>query len=165
MKKETVVAGKKNSKPATIKITEDTICIVSFNLPGAFKDRQSNANTKEEIRKMKLSPFLDENKKGRFICSGYGMEGRKLDPKAPLPKNFYLGSKVYNPPTYHTCYERRTYNSESLAYLSSIDARPYNINKKIWDNMSIVNRLEAQFAIDAKSVNPIDPSFTFEFVN
>lgn len=165
------VAEKKDSNPAAnqavtdVKITEDTVCIVNFVLAGAFANRQSNAATKEEIRLMKLSPFLDENKKGRFICSGYGMPGRKLKPDEKLPKNFYMGSKEYKPCSYHKCYERRVYSAESLMFLSSLDGKPYQVGKKQWESMRVYDRLAMQFAIEANSLNFINPGFTFEFVN
>ena len=169
MKKQESVVVRKNSNPTTteskVQITEDTICIVSFNVPGAFKERQSNANSKEEILKMKMSPILDENKKGRFICSRYGAPGRKLAPGESLPANYYVGSKEYKPYSVQTCTQRRVYTSESLEYLSSLDAKPYNIGRNQWLALSVKDRLEMQFAIDASSVNPINPSFTFEFVN
>ena len=166
-----IAAEKKDSKPAAnqpvtdIKITEDTVCVVNFVLPGAFADRQSNANTKEEIRLMKMSPFLDENRKGRFICTGYGIPGRKLKPDEKLPKNFYLGPKEYKPCRYHKCYERRVYNADSLQYLSSLDGKPYHVGKKQWESMKVYDRLAMQFAIEANSMNFINPGFTFEFVN
>lgn len=171
MRKKKIATVKKDSKsvadqPVTdVQITEDTTCVVNFNLAGAFADRQSNANTKEEIRKMKASPILDENRKGRFICSRYGAPGRKLRPDEPLPKNFYVGSKEYKPCKFHKCTLRRVYNSESLLYLSSLDARPYNVGKKQWENMTIHDRLVFQFASEANSMNFINPGFTFEFVN
>ena len=171
MKKEKPAVRKKESKPAAlpvveeIKITEDTICVVTFNLTGAFKERQSNANTKEEIRKMLMSPFLDKNKKGRFICTGYNMPGRKLKEEEPLPRNYYEGPKVYKPFTYHKCTQRRVFNADSLLYLSSLEARPYNVNKKQWEGMSVKDRLAMQFSIEANSMNFVNPGFTFEFVN
>lgn len=171
MKKEKPAVRKKESKPAAlpvveeVKITEDTICIVTFNLLGAFKERQSNANTKEEIRKMKLSPILDENKKGRFICHAYGAPGRKLKPEEPLPRNYYVGPKVYKPYSEYKCTQRRVYSANALEGLSSPEVRPFRIGKKQWDTMSIKDRLMTQFAIDASSMNPINPGFTFEFVN
>lgn len=170
MKKEKSAVETKNSTPAApsvekIKITEDTVCVVTFNLAGAFKERQSNANTKEEIRKMKMSPFLDKNKKGRFICTGYGVPGRKLRDDESLPKNYYEGPKEYKPCTYHKCVQRKVFNSESLLYFSSLEARPYNVNKKQWEGMSIRERLMMQFFIEANSLNLINPGFTCEFVN
>lgn len=170
MKKEKLAVRKKDSNSTAsvieeINITGDTICIVTFNLPGAFKERQSNANTKEEICKMKLSPILDENRKGRFICSGYNMPGRKLKDGEPLPKNYYEGPKVYKPCVYHKCTQRRVFNADSLLYLSSLEARPYNVNKKQWEGMSVKDRLAMQFSIEANSMNFINPGFTFEFVN
>ena len=171
MKKSNFANGKKNSKPLAsvskqeVQITDETICVVSFNLAGAFKDRQSNAGTKEEIRKMLASPFIETNKKGRFVCAGYGLPGRKMEANEPLPKNYYEGSKTYKPCTYHKCTQRRVYNSESLRYLSSTEARPFGFTKGQWENMSIVERLTAQFASEATSMNYINPGFTFEFVN
>lgn len=171
MKTKKLAVEKKNSTlpadptVADVKITEDTCCVVTFNLAGRYKDRQSNANTKEEIRKMKASPILDENKKGRFICARYHSEGRKLEPDEPLPKTFYEGSKEYKPCYFHKCYQRRTYNAESLLYLSSPEARPYNIGKKQWEDMSVRDRLEVQFTIEALSMNSINPGITYEFIN
>lgn len=150
---------------ADFKPTEDTICIVNFALAGAFKERQSNAATKEEIQKMLRSPFIEENKKGRFVCAGYGLPGRKLNPGEPLPKNYYEGSKEYKPCTYHKCYQRRVYNSLAVAYLSSEEARPSYIGRKAWENMSVPERLSVQFAAEAASMNSINPGFSFEFVN
>ena len=164
-------AEKKNSTPVVnqpvtdVKITENTVCVVNFVLAGSFADRQSNASTKEEIRRMQTSPFLDENKKGRFICAGYGLPGRKLKPEEKLPKNFYLGQKDYKPCRYHKCYERRVYNSDALAYLSSLDGKPYQIGKKQWEGMTVCERLQLQFSIDACSMNSINPGFTFEFIS
>lgn len=157
----------KNSNPSAsiTRINEDTFCVVNFMLPGAFAKRNSNANTKEEIKKMKMSPILDENKKGRFICPTYGAPGRKLQPGEPLPKHFYVGPKHYNPATYHTCALRRVYHSEALQALSSDEARPYGYTKKQWDTMGVYNRLSAQFKIDAEELFPGNPSVTFEFVN
>lgn len=171
MRKKKIATVQKNSKPVAsqtvtgVQITEDTTCIVNFNLAGAFADRQSNAGTKEEISKMKTSPVLDENKKGRFICAKYGVPGRKLNPNEPLPKNFYVGSKGYKPCTFHKCTLRRVYNSESLLYLSSVEACPSNIRRKQWENMTVYERLVSQFTSEANSMNFINPGFTFEFVN
>ena len=171
MKKKKIVTVQKNSKPVAeqtvtvVQITEDTTCIVNFNLAGAFKNRQSNAGTKEEIHKMKSSPILDENRKGRFICTSYNTPGRKLRPNEPLPKSFFVGSRGYKPCTFHKCTLRRVYNSESLLYLSSIEACPSNIRRKQWENMTVYERLISQFTSEANSMNFINPGFTFEFVN
>lgn len=174
MKKAKIAVGKKNSKPAAaqtvteIKITEDTTCVVTYVLPGAFASRQSNASTKEEIWKMKLSPFIEENKKGIFLCAYPGAKGRKLDSNRTITEqvpNYYTGSTEYKPCKYHKCYKRQVYSAESLSYLSSEEARPFGFTKKQWDDMSIKARLEAQFAIDAVSLNSINPGFKFEFVN
>ena len=169
MKKSKIATKKKDSilvvPVSEIQITEDTTCVVNYALLGAFKERQSNASSKEEIWKMKASPILDENKKGRFICAHYGAPGRKLRPDEALPKNFYMGSKEYKPYSVATCYQRRTYSSESLLYLSSEEARPFGVTKKAWEMMSTNDRLRMQFAIEAASVNPVEPSFNFEFVN
>lgn len=161
----------KNSKQVAqvaepdVKITEDTTCIVNFRLLGSFSLRQSNAGKKEEIQKILKSPFLEENKKGRFICSGYGAPGRKLKDDEALPKNFYKSDKEYKPFSYHECSQRRAYSSEALQFLCSDEGRPYSIKKSVWDSLSKKEKLQAQFAIDAAELNPICPGFSFEFVN
>lgn len=170
MKKEKSAVRKNNSNPAApvieeIKITEDTLCVVTFNLLGAFKKRESNANTKEEVRKMKASPILDENKKGRFLCNSYNSPGRKLKEGEKLPKTYYVGSTTYNPYSEYKCSQRRVYSADSLAVLVSSEMRPFNFKKSQWENMSIKDRLMEQFSIDAATLNPVSPGFSFEFVN
>ena len=154
----------KNSNDKVSVITDETTCIVTFNLAGAFKERQSNANTREEVNKMKASPIIEENHKGRFVCSRVGAPGRKLRPDEPLPRNYFSGPTEYKPCRYHKCYLKRIYNPDAVQYLSSLDARPKNINKSRWENMTEIERLQWQFSIDANAMNSINPGFTFELV-
>jgi len=145
--------------------TDDTTCVVNFELSGKFHSRQSNASSKTEKSKMLLSPILDENRKGRFICTSFGAPGRKLGDKEPLPKLYFTSNSEYKPYITYVCTQRRVYNNDALRYLGSDGARPFNIKKPAWDAMKFQARLMAQFAIDATELNPSNPSFTFEFVN
>lgn len=153
MAKKKTSNKQKNSKPVTqenstpktketVKFTPETTVQVTFFEKGIII-KKSNANSKEEIQKMKVSPTVDLEKKRVLMTDRRSgkVYWSPVTGQFPL-KYFYQGSKHYNEPKYREVSQKVIWNSYCVQYFTSDEGKPIGY-KGNWKKMGKVERLKA----------------------
>lgn len=114
-------------------IKKSTKVLLTYEMEGRLGTTVSNANSKEEIYKMLISPMEQQVKGGKWIS----------------PKHRYVAQNNFKERPKQTCIHKQVLSEECVQYAISDDGFVHGFNKKTWKKLSIKNRLEEHLKLIA----------------